>query len=185
MRVISGTAKGQNLKMPRSKYIRPTGDRVKEALFNILGETVIDCFFLDCFAGSGAIGIEALSRGAKETHFIEKDRKAVSIIRENLEKTGLYEKTKIWSGDFYRVVKSNLERDFYDIIFLDPPYQYKPLPILEPLLKTDCLKNKGYLILETKKKTSIDRFGYDFKGERGYGDSKLMFWQKDTGNMVR
>jgi 16S rRNA (guanine966-N2)-methyltransferase len=130
MRVIAGTARGRQLVAPRGTATRPIADRVKETLFAILAERVIDARALDLYAGSGAIGIEAISRGAAHCDFVEVGRQAVAAIRENLERTGLEDRGSVHQADVMRYLGHPAARD-YDLVFLDPPYAERA--ILAPL----------------------------------------------------
>ena len=126
MRVISGKAKGRKLKYPKlakSRRIRPLTDQAREALFNILGADIAGGLFLDLFAGTGAVGIEALSRGAEIAIFVERDRKVVGAIRENLELTGFTDRAEVYSLDVLKAVKV-LDRkgSRFDFIYLGAPY---------------------------------------------------------------
>ena len=130
MRVIAGTARGRPLVAPRGTATRPIADRVKETLFAILGERVIDARVLDLYAGSGAVGIEALSRGAAHVAFVETDRRALVAIRENLERTGLTTLASVHPSDVLRYLEAPAAERF-GIAFLDPPYMERA--ILAPL----------------------------------------------------
>jgi len=124
MRVISGTARGKKLTSLEGLETRPTLDRVKEALFNILQFNIKDANVLDLFSGSGALAIEALSRGAKEAVLCDFSNKAVKIINKNLEDTRLKNKAEIINKDFIETLnKLNSKSKKFDIIFLDPPYK--------------------------------------------------------------
>ena len=142
MRVIAGVARGQPLTAPRDRGTRPITDRVKETLFAILGERVPDARVLDLYAGSGAIGIEALSRGAANATFVEQARSALVALRANLERTRL--------ADIGDVVPLDVERFLaapgqgpWDLVFLDPPYEVRdivaPLRAVEPQLAPDAM----------------------------------------------
>jgi 16S rRNA (guanine966-N2)-methyltransferase len=130
MRVIAGTAGGRPLVAPRGTATRPIADRVKETLFAILGARVIDASVLDLYAGSGAVGIEALSRGASHATFVETDRRALVAIRENLERTRLATLASVHSVDVLRYL-DGLRDERFGIAFLDPPYEERA--ILAPL----------------------------------------------------
>lgn len=130
MRVIAGTARGVPLSQPRDRSTRPIADRVKETLFGILGERVIDARALDLYAGSGAIGIEALSRGAAAVTFVERGRRALDAIEENLHRTHLGGGATVRGGDVLRFLASAGAADV-DLVFLDPPYAERD--ILAPL----------------------------------------------------
>ena len=138
MRVIAGTARGMPLTAPRGKGTRPITDRVKETLFGILGERVLDARVLDLYAGSGSIGIEALSRGARSATFVERGRDALASLRDNLARTRLAEGAEVHAGDVERWLASAPEGLAYDLAFLDPPYEERailaPLERLAPLL---------------------------------------------------
>jgi 16S rRNA (guanine966-N2)-methyltransferase len=130
MRVVAGVARGVPLASPRGAGTRPITDRVKETLFAILGEQVIDAVVLDLYAGSGAIGIEALSRGAAHATFVERRREAVAAIRANLERAKLAGAATVVAGDVVGFLSAAVERR-YSIAFLDPPYEERA--ILAPL----------------------------------------------------
>ncbi len=164
MRVIAGTARRLNLKTPEGMDTRPTTDRIKETLFNILAPDLYGCRFLDLFAGSGGIGIEALSRGAAEAVFVDNSPKAAACIKENLKLTRLDAK-----GSFLRMdVLSALSRldggKKFDYIFMDPPYQMEwERRTLEYLTDSDLLSEEGIVIVEASKETA-----FDFAGELGW-----------------
>ncbi|HEX6655073.1 MAG TPA: 16S rRNA (guanine(966)-N(2))-methyltransferase RsmD [Candidatus Limnocylindria bacterium] len=138
MRVIAGTARGVPLSAPRNKGTRPITDRVKETLFGILGERVLDARVLDLYAGTGAIGIEALSRGASSATFVERGRAALASLRDNLARTRLAQSAKVHAGDVERWLASAPAVPTYDLAILDPPYEERailaPLERLAPLL---------------------------------------------------
>jgi 16S rRNA (guanine966-N2)-methyltransferase len=138
MRVIAGTARGAPLSAPRDKGTRPITDRVKETLFGILADRVVDARVLDLYAGSGAIGIEALSRGAASATFVERGRDAVAAIRANLARTRLDGAAEVRATDVMRWLASAPADDRYELAFLDPPYEERailaPLERLVPLL---------------------------------------------------
>ena len=122
MRVIAGKARRLNLKTIPGNETRPTTDRIKETLFNILQPEIPGCRFLDLFSGSGGIGIEALSRGASYAVFVEKNPKAAACIRENLAFTKLAEDGKLLNMDVLQALRSLEGKGVFDIIFMDPPY---------------------------------------------------------------
>lgn len=130
MRVIAGRAKSRRLIIPKSPSIRPTTDIVREALFASLGPRIVEARFGDLYAGSGSVGIEALSRGAAHCVFIEKNRRCLQAIQANLEATGLSEQAEIVQGDVLRCFASVWRRCPLDIVFLDPPYQQNAEPAL-------------------------------------------------------
>lgn len=123
MRIISGTSRGRRLATPKSQAIRPTSDRVKESIFNIIGELVEGKVVLDLFAGTGNLGIEALSRGAKRTLFVEKGRQAIRLIKRNLSQLGMEGQSEIIPKDVHRAIGILRERgESFDLILMDPPY---------------------------------------------------------------
>ncbi len=122
MRIIAGTARSLPLKTVDGPDTRPTTDRIKETLFNIIAPEVADAVFLDLFAGSGAIGLEAVSRGAKRAVFVDNNKKAVSVIRENIHFTGFDSRCEVIDRDFGAAVKTLDGKERFDLVFLDPPY---------------------------------------------------------------
>lgn len=147
MRIITGSAKGMRLVAPKGLDTRPTGDRIKESLFNILGNNIIGKNVLDLFAGTGNLGIEALSRGAKSATFI--DFATDKFIKENLKRARLEEKAKVFKGDVFRVL-NRLKNEIYDIIFIDPPY-HKGLSqkTMEILNSSTFFSDNGIIVLES------------------------------------
>jgi len=124
MRIISGMSKGRKLVTPKSLSLRPTSDRVKESIFNILSEEIEGGVVLDLFAGTGNLGIEALSRGAKNVIFVEKGRHALGLIQRNLAQLGLGERSEVLPIDAIRAIGILKQRGkTFDVIFMDPPYE--------------------------------------------------------------
>jgi len=184
MRIISGTAKGRRLKVPKLSHdrrVRPLTDQAREALFNILGGLVVDCYFLDLFAGTGAVGIEALSRGAKLSIFVELDRKVVSTIRENLAITGFEDRAEVYSLDALRAIKVlDSKKSQFDIVFLGPPYGSPALEkALELLSISNIIKKDTVVIAEHRAKHDIpESFGSLMKlRDMRYGDTVLSFYK--------
>ena len=123
MRIISGTSKGRRLVTPKNQGLRPTSDRVKESVFNILGEIVEEKVVLDLFAGTGNLGIEALSRGARRAIFVEKGRQAVRLIQRNLAQCGMDGRSEIIPKDVNRAIGILKQRgESFDVILMDLPY---------------------------------------------------------------
>ncbi|MBQ7759112.1 16S rRNA (guanine(966)-N(2))-methyltransferase RsmD [Anaerotignum sp.] len=150
MRVIAGAAKGHNLQTIEGLETRPTTDRIKETLFNIIAFDLPECSFLDLFSGSGAIGIEALSRGAKEAVFVDAAAECQKVITANLQHTKLQDRARLMKTDVFSALdKLAAEGKKFDIIFMDPPYAaglYEP--VLEKIMEKGLLKEEGYLITE-------------------------------------
>lgn len=148
MRITGGTFKNQILKSPKGEQTRPTSERLRETVFNIAQDYVEGKTFLDLFAGSGAVGIEAISRGASFATFIEKDRKALHALQENIKKLGLEDQSKVFAGDVLTLLK-RLKGKSFDLIFIDPPYekgfQEKPLLLIDEL---GLLAEEGVIFVE-------------------------------------
>ena len=148
MRVISGLARGTKLKTIENISTRPTLDRVKESLFNILQNKIKGTVVLDLFAGSGALGIEALSRGAVKAYFCDKNPEAVKVIKENLIKTRLLDKAIVFNKDYLEAIRKIKEE--LSIVFLDPPYKLDlAVKAINELLKNNLLTNDSLIIVET------------------------------------
>jgi 16S rRNA (guanine966-N2)-methyltransferase len=165
--------------------VRPTSDKVKQALFNILGERIADASFLDLFAGAGGIGIEALSRGAGRVVFVDASRASLQVVRQNIEQTGFDER----SQTVLSKVESFLKKPSgsYDIVFLDPPYADKLQPLLELIAGAGILKPGSIVIAEHFKKQSspADAGCLTLYREAKYGDTVLAFYKfrgQETGD---
>lgn len=163
MRVIAGTARRLQLKSPEGMNTRPTADRVKESLFNMLNPDLYGCAFLDLFSGSGGIGIEALSRGAKKAVFVDRDLECAGIIKQNLEFTKLQDNAELLNEDVYDAVRKLGQRgEKFDIIFMDPPYaEGFYIPVLTEIKKSGILSEDGYIVAEAAK-------DYDFAVVEGF-----------------
>ena len=174
MRVIAGTARGRPLVAPRGTGTRPIADRVKETLFAILGGRTPDAQVLDLYAGSGAIGIEALSRGASRCDFVEHDRRAVIAIRQNLERTGLAEQASVHQADVLRFLNGAVGERF-DLVFLDPPYVERA--ILAPLERlVTRLAPGGAVVVKHHWRTPIPEVPALARWrERRFGETALTF----------
>ena len=181
MRVISGKRRGAKLIAPEGMNTRPTTDRIKETLFNMIQFDLPGCQFLDLFSGSGGIGIEAISRGAQQAVFIDKDPAAFQCIKKNLEKTTLQDQAIVYNIDVYSGIKKLVaEGKRFDIIFLDPPYA---LPDTKDILafigSHDLLKDDGYLILEQGTDQAIDKIeGLKLIKEKQYKTTTMSFFER-------
>lgn len=183
MRVIAGEKRHLLLKTLPGLEIRPTTDIIKETLFNIIQFDLQGISFLDLFAGSGAIGIEALSRGAKEAYFIDNNSDAIKIINENLKNTGLINKAKVFcinaTTAIEKLAKNNQK---FDIIFMDPPYKKGLyLPVFEKIKDLDVLKTNAKIILETNKEDDakdIINLGFILYKEKKYKSNKHIFFKR-------
>jgi 16S rRNA (guanine966-N2)-methyltransferase len=155
MRVIAGIYKGRRLKTLEGLSVRPTSDRLRETLFNILAPRIEEAHFADICAGSGAVGIEALSRGARQVTFIESSLKAARIISENLRNCGIREGYRVINRDALRALK-NLEKAQFDVIYFDPPYDSEIYtPVMWLIAKQDLLAEGGVLIVEHRRQTPL------------------------------
>ncbi|WP_456279460.1 16S rRNA (guanine(966)-N(2))-methyltransferase RsmD [Bacillus sp. AK128] len=144
MRVVSGTCKGHPLKAVSGQSTRPTTDKVKESIFNIIGPYFDGGLGLDLFGGSGGLGIEALSRGVEKVIFVDIDQKAIQTIKQNVEACRLKEKVEIYRNEAEKALKALIKRELsFDIIFLDPPYHKQKLEALISIIDSNSLINPG------------------------------------------
>ena len=179
IRVISGIYKGKRLKKVSSPLVRPIPDKLKEALFNIIQDEVKNCVFLDGFAGTGSVGIEALSRGAKKAVFIDEYYPAIKVIKINLEKCEALDKAQIVQKEFNRaVIQLSKEDAKFDLIFLDPPYKLleerNPLKVIK---KREILKPKSITVLRHHHKIKFEPKYFDLKRRVIMGDDYLSFYK--------
>jgi 16S rRNA (guanine(966)-N(2))-methyltransferase RsmD len=183
MRVTGGIGRGRRLKVPTGSRVRPTSDKVKQALFNILGDRVAGSAFLDLFAGAGGIGIEALSRGAGRVVFVDASRDSLNSIKQNLEQTGFGDRAEVVLSKAASFLKK--PSGPYDIVFLDPPYAEETAPLLEQIAGARILKPDSILIAEHfKKQPSPERAGsLERYREARYGDTVLAFYKQEAGSM--
>lgn len=180
MRVIAGSARRLLLKTIEGLDTRPTTDRIKETLFNMLQPQIPGCFFLDLFSGSGAIGIEALSRGTRKAVFIENNPKAVECIRENLSRTHLEEGALVLESDVIAGLKRLEGRNYrFDLIFMDPPYGMElEKRVLEYLSDSPMVTEDTQIIIEASKETDfgwLEEAGYHMTKEKIYKTNKHIF----------
>lgn len=174
MRVITGTARGRKLKELPGMDTRPTTDKVKESLFNIIQFEIEGRKVLDLFGGTGQLGIEALSRGADHCTFVDLRREASALIKENLKFTGLNDQAHVVQGDSLAFLSSCKEK--FDVIFLDPPYQTDLLDrALELVTKIDILSEHGIIVCETTAQRQLPQMEapYEWGREYRYGQIKL------------
>ena len=172
MRIIAGKYKGLILEKIETSKIRPTMDRSKEALFNIIQNEIINASFLDLFAGSGNIGIEAISRGAKTVCFVDNSYEAIKVIEKNNKK--IKENLKIVKEDVHKFLKNNTNK--YDIIFMDPPYDYceeELIKLIDLILLEKKLNKNGIIILEYGKEINHEKI---IKSKK-YGKTYFMFFK--------
>ena len=150
MRVVSGICKGRPLKAVSGNTTRPTTDKVKEAIFNMIGPYFEGGIGLDLFAGSGGLGLEALSRGLEKVIFIDREPKAVQVIHENIKACKFEKKTEVFRNDADRALKALIKREIcFDYIFLDPPYKKQQLvSLMEKMDKQDIVSSDGIVVCE-------------------------------------
>ncbi|MDD4689833.1 MAG: 16S rRNA (guanine(966)-N(2))-methyltransferase RsmD [Eubacteriales bacterium] len=173
MRVISGEKRGTKLLALEGEDTRPTTDRVKESLFNIIQWDIPSKKVLDLFAGSGGLGLEALSRGAIYACFNDRNPSAVNIINSNVDKLGYADKCKVCCTDYLKLLDGTSK---YDIIFLDPPYVLDYIDkSLEAISKNKVLNSDGLIVCETLKDKKINTSNFLVRKEVCYGITKLMF----------
>ncbi len=180
LRVIAGSARGRRLNAVPGDSTRPVMDRVKEACFSILGREIIDANFLDLFAGTGSVGIEALSRGARQAVFVETNGKAVKTIRDNLEVTRLEDRGIVRRVDVFAFLKSSPPLDPFDYIYIAPP-QYKRL-WLQALQTLDAhpgwIKSHTRVIvqIDPKEDEAVELQTVELYDQRSYGRTRLLFF---------
>ena len=180
MRVIAGEAKGRKLALVPGETTRPITDRVKEAVFNILGDQVRDAAFLDLFAGTGGVGIEALSRGATQATLVEREHRAVNVIRANLQTTGLADRARVVRQDVFQFLPACQKQ--FDLIYVAPP-QYQGLwaKALRLLDERDLLTEHGEIIVQIYPKEYEELqlahlVPYD---QRKYGSTLVVFYERN------
>ena len=179
MRVITGKARGVQLKTPEGMLTRPTADRVKEALFSIIQFDIPGARVLDLFGGTGQLGIEALSRGAKSAVFVDQREESCRLIRENLKRTRLEAEGKVVRSDYLDYLKRCREK--FDIVFLDPPYAEVFLEnSLNCITEIDILQSGGIIVAERPlgKELPFEFEGFTRSKEYKYGKTLLTVYRK-------
>ena len=176
MRITGGELKGRKIKTPPASFTRPLLSRVRKSLFDVIGEKIKGTRFLDLYAGSGAVGIEALSRGAGEAIFLEKNPRCVTVIKENLSGLSVFSHFRIYPKNVLVVLEKLLEKETFDIIFVAPPYykemQNQTLNIIEKM------KIQGEIIIvqhSPKEKVKFCRKNLILRKQKKYGDTILTF----------
>ena len=182
MRIIAGKTKGTKLYTLEGENTRPTLDRVKESLFNIIQNEIQDSVFFDVFSGSGAIGLEAVSRGARKAILCDKSKEACMIIKKNIEKTHALEKTELYQADYKEVLKNKIHEKL-DIIFLDPPYKTDfAIEAIKIAMERDLLNKDSIIIIETDDSNRIlkdlENINCEVNDIRKYGRAYLIFLKR-------
>jgi 16S rRNA (guanine966-N2)-methyltransferase len=182
MRVIAGSARGITLRAPPDRGTRPISDRVKETLFGILADRVIGARVADLYAGSGAIGIEALSRGAARCVFVERSRVAVETLRQNLSRARVEDAATVVAGDVLRFLAAD-PGDPFDLAFLDPPYEQRA--ILAPLQRlVPHLASEATVVVKAFWRTDPPVVaGLEAVRRRRFGETVLVFWERRSGGV--
>lgn len=188
MRVISGSARGLKLKAPEGLSTRPTTDRIKESLFNIIAADLYDCRFLDLFSGSGAIAIEALSRGAKKAVMVDADIKSIRVINHNVASARVNDRAEVIKSDVAAAIsRLGTRGDKFDIIFMDPPYNRDFVNrTLNNLVKADILSDSGYIIAEQSMEDDVPEIsGLRVWRIKDYKITKMTFLERENPEGVK
>lgn len=185
MRIVAGQYKGRRLKAVNGTKTRPTTDKVKESMFNIIGPYFDGGRVLDVFAGSGALGIEAVSRGAQEAVLIDRSFQAVKTIKENIALTKEEEKFSVVKGDAFKILKVLAEqKQNFDFVFFDPPYrEQKILKMIQSLVQLQLLNNDALIICETDQNAGLPQniANFDLLKQVEYGITVLTCYQFNGG----
>lgn len=182
MRIVAGSFGGRRLEAPRGGSIRPTADRVREALFSIIADRLRHAFVLDLFAGTGALGLEALSRGASQAIFVDQSRDAIRLVRSNIARCGAGDRSVVLQASAEAAIRMLLAQSIrFHIIFLDPPYAggdlQRILPLLEPLAAPGALVLAEHGI----RQPAPERLGgWRLARARRYGDTAISFYEQDV-----
>lgn len=182
MRIISGKARGTKLYTLEGLETRPTLDRVKESIFNIIQNEIEDSTVLDLFAGSGAIGLEMLSRGAKKAVLCDKSKDAIEIIKKNIEKTHMKESVEVYNLDYKECIKK-IQNQKFDLIYIDPPYNTNFISqALKEIVELDITKKESIVILETDDEIrilrEIENINIEVIDKRKYGRATVIFLKR-------
>jgi 16S rRNA (guanine966-N2)-methyltransferase len=176
MRITGGELKGRKIKTPAASFSRPLLSRVRKSLFDVLGKSIEGSSFLDLYAGSGAVGIEALSRGAREAVLVEKDPRCVSLIKENLSSVGLFSQYRVYPENVLIFLGKLLKKETFDIIFVAPPYykgmQNGTLDVIEKEEIHGCTVIVQHC---PREQVNFSRKNLNLEKQREYGDTILTF----------
>lgn len=186
MRIISGTARGRRLASPDNRKIRPTTDRVKESLFSMLQPYIEGALFADICAGSGNIGFEALSRGAKWVDFVDNSSDSCKLIRENAALTGLKDYSLIRKDAVSYILDNRNRNRKFDMVFADPPYKMGITDsIFAALQKNNILESDGLLIIETSSDEEAPKAdGFELVRRNVYGDTAMLFYRIKVNDSI-
>lgn len=182
MKVISGFLKGRNIKGYDIEGTRPTMDRVKESIFGSIQNQVPNSTVLDLFAGSGNLGIEAISNGAEKVYFVDNNKESYKVILSNIKNFNIEDKCKVMLTDYRKALKYYEDNSIkFDIIFVDPPYKYEIIEeIMTEVNNKNLLKPKGLIVLEFQYDKILDTYsGYDLIKKKKYGDKFIYIFRKN------
>ncbi len=183
MKITGGQIKGRTVAAPKGLNIRPSGNKVREAVFNIIGQDLSDSWVLDLFAGTGLLGLEALSRGAAHAVFVDHAKQSLELVEKNLRLCGYEHKGSICKWDLSKGLPKNRPflESIFDIVFLDPPYKsHLAGSVMEALSVSGRLAPGALLVLETGRNANIVMLSLELLETRIYGDTKLsIFGEKD------
>ncbi len=186
MRIIAGSAKGTRLQMVPGNHVRPTADRVKESLFSVIGPFFAGGQVLDLFAGTGSLGLEAVSRGMDDVIFVDQSVASLQTVRENAERCRLTDQTLIMRKDARTALKQFVKQNKqFDLVFLDPPYHEQLLvPILNMFAQQELLTKQGLLVVEhpSSMSLSVQESVFALARELAYGDTKISLVKKKVEN---
>lgn len=183
MRVISGKVRGLKLNTPKNEDVRPTTDRVKESLFNMINPYIMESSVLDLFAGTGSLGIECLSRGANKCVFVDISKESIAIVKSNIKKARVEKESIVLNSDFKDAIsKLKLQENKFDVIFMDPPY-YKNMFIdaLQKIDNASLLNEDGIIIIEHDSKDVFpENIGRLEKSrDKKYGNTTITFYKPE------
>ena len=170
MRIITGSARGTRLETLEGNDTRPTAERVKEAVFSMIQFELDGKRVLDLFAGSGQMGLEALSRGAASAVFVDNNRAAIEIIKRNAQRTHLYDRCVVLNAESTAYLRSSAGREKFDVIILDPPYQDRSIPaLLEQIVSSDLAADGSVIICESDDPAEFSVPGFTMRRHAKYG----------------
>ena len=178
MRIIAGTARSLPLKTVEGLDTRPTTDRIKETLFNIIQDEVPGCYFLDLFAGSGQMGLEAVSRGAQYAVFVENNKKAAACVEDNIQFTKFTKETKLYNSDVLSALRAMEGKYRFDIIFMDPPYSKGLERRVLEVLSTKKFMTDTLIVVEAaldEDFSYVDALGFEITKDKHYKTNKHVF----------
>ncbi len=177
MNIIAGKFKGQKFKVPKA-HIRPTMDKVREAVFSMIRDRIANSVVLDLYAGSGSFGLEAISQGAKICHFVDNSFKATRCIKRNLNKFCITNNVKVFESSVLSFI-NRCDSNYYDIVFVDPPYNAKVISkIVKVILEQNILKSGGVIVAECRMDEDLSKIKDRIIKSKTYGDTKIFLISK-------